>query len=258
MKLKDFQDRFQRAILAGDDAILDSIPDGAHEKKHVLLGVYRDAYVLRLVEIIGNDHERLRAFMGLEAFDALARAYIADCPSQHPNARHVSRRLPDFMREHESYRERPVLADLAALERALNDAFDGPDAPVISVAALAQIPPEAWGRLRLAIHPAVLELAITTNADEIWAALKREADPPAAAATEKRTLLVWRQDETAKFRALAAEEAMMLERARAGVHFGELCVLLATFADPETAPARAAGYLGGWLDSGLLSAATAD
>ena len=43
MKLKDFQDKFQRAILAGDDAVLKDIPDGPHETKENLLGIYRDA-----------------------------------------------------------------------------------------------------------------------------------------------------------------------------------------------------------------------
>ena len=48
MNLKEFQDRFQRAILAGDDTILSDIPDGPHETKQKLLGIYRDAYALRL------------------------------------------------------------------------------------------------------------------------------------------------------------------------------------------------------------------
>ena len=64
MKLKDFQDQFQRAILAGDDAILKDIPDGPHETKKNLLGIYRDAYVLRLIDVIAADHERLHAYLG--------------------------------------------------------------------------------------------------------------------------------------------------------------------------------------------------
>ena len=60
MKLKEFQDRFQRAILKGDDAILADIPDGPHETKQKLLSIYHDAYALRLIEVIGNDHEYLQ------------------------------------------------------------------------------------------------------------------------------------------------------------------------------------------------------
>ena len=68
MNFKDFQDQFQRAILKGDDKILDQIPDGPRETKHNLLGVYREAYILRLTEVVGNDHELLRTYLGDDAF----------------------------------------------------------------------------------------------------------------------------------------------------------------------------------------------
>ena len=105
MKLKDFQDRFQRAILEGDDAILNDIPDGPRETKTNLLGIYRDAYALRLIEVIGNDHELLRSYVGEDRFRVMARAYIESCPSQHPNARWFARRLPEFLQ-----RDRALLA----------------------------------------------------------------------------------------------------------------------------------------------------
>ena len=54
MNLKEFQDRFQRAILAGDDAILADIPDGPHETKQKLLSIYQDAYALRLMAFLGR------------------------------------------------------------------------------------------------------------------------------------------------------------------------------------------------------------
>ncbi len=133
MKLKDFQDRFQRAILQRDDAILDDIPDGPRETKSNLLGIYRDAYVLRLIDVVGNDHERLHTYLGDDRFRAMTRAYIEAYPSQHPNARWFARRLPEFLELSEPYSRQPILFELAALERALNDAFDGADAAVLSM-----------------------------------------------------------------------------------------------------------------------------
>ena len=115
MKLKDFQDKFQRAILAGDDAVLKDIPDGPHETKENLLGIYRDAYVLRLIDVIGADHERLHTYLGDDSFRAMARAYIAANPSRHRNARWFAQRLPEFLRSHEPYAKQPVLSELAAL-----------------------------------------------------------------------------------------------------------------------------------------------
>jgi len=255
LNLKDFQDSFQRAILDGDDAILSDIPDGPRETKTNLLGIYRDAYALRLIEIIGNDHELLRRYLGEDPFADMARAYIASCPSQHPNARWFAHRLPEFLAATEPYVHRPVLAELAALERALNDAFDGADAPVLGMADLSGIAPQDWPRLSFVCHPTARRLEGKTNAGAIWVALKADEAPPEPVIAEAAAhLLVWRQDTTSMFRELGSEEAMMWDEAARGQRFGALCEMLATYDDPVGAPGRAAGYLKAWLDAGALSA----
>jgi hypothetical protein len=53
------------------------------------------------------------------------------------------------------------------------------------------------------------------------------------------------------------EEAMMWIEASRGARFGVLCEMLATFDDPDGAALRAAGYLQGWLEAEMLSAANA-
>ncbi len=254
MKLKDFQDRFQRAILAGDDAILKDIPDGPHETKVNLLGIYRDAYVLRLIDVVAADHERLHAYLGDDSFRAMARAYIARHPSHHPSARWFAQRLPEFLREQQPYAKQPILSELAALERALNNAFDGADAPVVSMADLAALPPEIWGGISFVRHPTATSLEVSTNVGAIWSALKAGKEPPPAQLSEAPTrILVWRHETRSMFRELCAEETMMWEEAGKGVRFADLCTMLAVYDDPGSAPARAAGYLKGWLDAGLLT-----
>jgi hypothetical protein len=256
LKLKDFQDRFQRAILDGDDAILDDIPDGPRETKANLLGIYRDAYVLRLIDVVGNDHELLRRYMGADRFQAMARAYIASYPSHHANARWFAHRLPEFLKSSEPYSRQPVLGELAALERALNDAFDGVDAPVLSIDDLSAFPPQAWAQLSFVFHPTATCLGVLTNVAAIWTALKAGKEPPSSMlSSEPARILVWRHDRTAMFRELAAEEAMMWGETAKGARFGDLCELLATYNDPPSAPVRAAGILKTWLDAGLLSRA---
>jgi hypothetical protein len=256
LKLKDFQDRFQRAILEGNDGILDNLTDGARETKENLLQVYRDGYVLRLVDVVGNDHEHLRRYLGEPEFRAMASQYIAANPSQHPNARWFSRGLPDFLRTTAPFAQKPVLAELAALERSLNDAFDAGDAPVLGIADVAAIPPEAWSRLAFVVHPSTACLEASTNAGAIWMALKAEAPPPPAAVSpEPVRVLVWRHGATAMFREVSAEEGMMWQLTAGGAHFGDVCEMMAVFDTADTAPARAAGILKNWLDAGLLSRA---
>jgi hypothetical protein len=252
--LKQLQERFQAGILAGDDAILGDVKDSARERRRVLFGVYRNAYVARLAEILGNDYTQLNTYLGDEGFAKLARAYIAAHPSDRRNARWFGRHLPAFAKETEPFASHPEIAELAALEKALDDAFDGPDATPLAIGDLAAISPEDWPRLTFQPHPTAIRLTFTTNAAEIWSALKDGTSPPAPARwPEPRALLVWRQDDMARFRPLAAEEAMMWDEAVHGVRFGVLCEMLATFSGEEDAALRAATYLKTWIDSEMLT-----
>lgn len=256
---RDLQDQFQRAVTSGDDAILAEILDSPQETRGILFGVYRHAYGARLVESLRTDHELLHAYMGDEMFDAMGHAYVAVTPSHQPNIRWFSQGLPDFLRTAAPYADYPVLSELAALEKALNDAFDAVDAPALAVADLAGIAPEAWNGLRFVAQPAARRLDLGTNAAAIWLALKQDDTPPdAATADAPSRILVWRQDDTPMFRELGAEEAMMWDEAAAGVPFGVLCAMLAAFADPDTAAARGAGYLHGWVTSQLLTGLSPD
>lgn len=249
---------FQRGILAGDDGVLAEIPDSPREKRETLFGVYRYAYGSRLVEALRNDHELLHAYLGDEMFDEMGHAYVKVRPSEHPNLRWFSQGLPEFLRSNAPYREYPVLADLAALEKALNDAFDGPDGAVAALTDVAAFAPEIWKDLTFTAHPTAARIDLTTNAPAIWRALKADETPPDAETLDEPVrILVWRQGTTPMFRELAPEEAMMWDEAVRGVAFGVLCSMLATFDDPDSAAARGAGYLHGWVTGGLLSKVSA-
>jgi hypothetical protein len=253
------QSDFQRGILAGDDSVLAEILDSPREKRETLFGVYRYAYVSRLVDVMRNDHELLHLYLGDEMFDEMGRAYVAANPSQNPNLRWYCQALPDFLTSTAPYSDHPVLSDLSALEKALNDAFDAKDAPVVGLADMAGFAPQAWAGLQFEAHPSARRLDLGTNASAIWLALKAEETPPDAVSVgEPCRLLIWRQDVTPMFRELSAEEAMMWDEAAGGIPFGVLCSMLATYDDPDGAAARGAGYLHGWISTGLLTGVRAD
>ena len=252
------QSDFQRGILTGDRSVLAEILDSPKEKREVLFGVYEYAYASRLVEAMGNDHPLLHAYLGDEEFDTLGKAYVKACPSQNPNLRWFSQRLPDFLKSTAPYRDHAALSELAELEQALNDAFDAEDAPVLAVGDLAAVRPDAWNDLRFAPHPSTRRLDFATNAAAIWTALKHDQTPPDAIdLAAPARLLVWRQGTTPYFRELAAEEAMMWDEAASGIAFGTLCSMLATYADPDGAAGRGAAYLHGWVTSELLTTSRA-
>lgn len=252
------QGEFQRGILTGDDSVLAEILDSPREARDVLFGVYRHAYGSRLVEALRNDHERLRNYLGDEMFDEMGYAYVAANPSQHPNLRWFSRALPAFLKEAAPYSKYPILSDLAALERALNDAFDAQDAPALAVGDMAGLAPEIWDDLKFKVHPSAIRLNLATNGSAVWLALKNYETPPDAVNLEEPCrVLIWRQDVIPLFRELSAEEAVMWDKAAGGIPFGVLCSMLATDDDPEGAAARAAGYLHGWITAGLLAEVSA-
>jgi len=251
------QGEFQRGILSGDDSILAEILDSPKETRATLFGVYRYAYGSRLVEAMRNDHELLHRYLGDETFDDMGHAYVKARPSEHPNLRWFSQGLPDFLRSNEPYSNHLVLADLAALEKALNDAFDAVEGAVLALEAMAGFAPEQWNDLVFTPHPSAARIDLSTNAAAIWMALKDEETPSEAQTLgEPSRLLIWRQDTTPMFRELPTEEAMMWDEAANGIPFGVLCEMLATYDDPDGAAARGASYLHGWITAGLLTAAS--
>lgn len=254
--LRELQEQFQAAILSGDDAVLGIIRDNSRTGRDVLFGVYLNAYVSRLVEVLAHDHDMLHAYLGDEGFADMARAYIAAYPSRTQNVRWIARNLPAFLTATKPFSNYPQIADLANIEIALNNAFDATNGPVIGLAQLAAVDPETWGQLQFSTHPSSHRFDITTNAFEIWRALRAGTEPPEPVTPgERQRLLVWRKGGTPMIRALGPEEAMMWDEAAKGVRFSILCEMAATYDKPDEAATRAAGYLAGWLNSELLSAA---
>jgi hypothetical protein len=254
-KLAELQARFQAAIVDGSDDVLALIPPNSRTSNAVLFGVYRFAYVNRLVEVVRNAYPMLARYMAEEAFTRMAERYVARYPSRHANARWYAVSVPDLLSDSE-YAGLPALREIALLERQLDQAFDAPDVPVLDLATLALYPPETWHGLVFTHHPSATLLSIRTNTFEIWLALKNDLPAPDAAMLDMpQSFLVWRWDGVPNVRRVAAEERMLWIEAGRGATFGGLAELAATYDAPDEAALRVAQYLNGWLSAGLLSEA---
>jgi hypothetical protein len=252
--LSSIQKAVSDAILRRDGSCLDLIRTPPNDSKQAMFGVYEHAYGARLAEFIANDHEKLKAYMGEAEFRRMSIAYIAKHPSDQPNARWYSRHLPAFLETAMAYRRHPELAELAALERALNDAFDAAEAPSAGLADLAALDPSRFASARLGIHPSTRRLKFNSNVTSLWASLKcGESPPPSFRLDEPQDILVWRQGSSSRFRMLGPEEAMAFDTARDGTPFGVICEMLAMMDDPESAALRAATYLRGWIEAEIVS-----
>lgn len=232
--LAELQRRFHDAVTAADvpEEALDVVrEDGVDRRRR--LQVYCNAYWLRIIDAIAAEYPKVTAALGRPAFVRLCRAYLASHPTSRPSLRDAAEHLPAFLGRG-GFAEGPAyLADLAALERARTDAFDGPDERALTRADLAEIPPEDIAFLRLPLVPTASLLAFTTIADEVWIALEAEtAVPDSPASVTPRTVLVWRRDTLVVHRTLAADEAQVLQALAAGATFAEACELLVDHEDP--------------------------
>ena len=246
------QRQFQDFVVHGARDIERAI-DASGSDAGERLAIYAEAYRLRLIEALETDFVALRAFVGADFAD-IARAYIGAHPSTHPSLRHFGRHLSGFLAHDPHYRAQPVLADLAAFDWALTEAFDAPDAAVLAIDTLAALPPEQWAGMRLQPHPSLIRLDLYWNAAAIWnAADAGTALPAAERAPDPIAWAVWRQELRTYFRSLPAPEAWALDAVRAGRDFATVCEGLCEWIEPTQAAAHAAGWLKQWTIDGMLS-----
>ena len=176
MKLSELQTAFQAAVLTGDAedaAILDLVAPSLNADRATLMGVYVNAYRLRLAEFLDEDYPALRVLLGDDEFEALVEAYIDANPSRLRNARWYSTRLPDFMQESENWGANALAIGLALFERALTDAYDAADAPAQGLETLAEFSPQDWPRLGFTFHPSLRLLEVAAGTLRVRKARRR-------------------------------------------------------------------------------------
>jgi hypothetical protein len=273
-RLPDIQEAFQRFLLAGDSEINACVVGTERVPVETRLGIYGDGYRSRLIEALQTSFPVLADLLGETDFHTLAAQYVNAHESTFFSIRYYGDQLADFLAGDAEYSKAPILAELARWEWAMAAAFDAADAEPIDISAFAQLAPEDWAELRFEWSPAVQVIELEWNVPQLWKAVTEgterpepslsvelgvstrpdaslSADPGVSA--RPVSYLIWRRELQIYFRPLAQQEAAVIAAARAGHSFGELCVLLCEHLDESEASLHAAGYLRGWVESGLIS-----
>jgi hypothetical protein len=218
------------------------------------LGIYYDAYRLRIIEALSQAYPNLKNLLGDALFDKTARAYIDLYPSTYRNMRWVGDKMSAHLAK--TLTKHPIAAEMATFEWALGLAFDATDAPILTLQDLAEIPPENWADLHFKFHPSVQLLALKWNVLLTWQALNAEETPPVAAQINE-PCVVWRKELNSHYRSVDLAEYAAIQQLMAGASFGELCEKLQENTSEEQADnesmAQAAQYLAGWLNEGLIT-----
>jgi len=260
LALRDWQQQLQHAILAGDAStqLLHSVRrQGVIAQQRI--GVYQDAYHLRLTEALASNYPAIALYLGETDCSVLAQAYTAAHPSCHASIRWFGDSLGAFLHSQSPWSSNPVLHELARFEWALRQTVDAADRPALTVDALRAVPAESWPQLLLALQPAATVLFLEWNTTGFWSALVEHQTLPALQYCPQHWLVYRRQDYMAMWRSAGEEEARLLHLISDGVNFADLCEAMTVHAvDPESIPARAAVLLHQWVDAGLLVDTTAD
>jgi hypothetical protein len=248
--LLPLQATFQQHMLGAADAT--HLLAGPPERRSLGLAIYANAYRQRLVEALADAFAKTRALLGAEAFEAAALHYINEHPPETRNLRWFGAGFAAHLRG--VFPAQAAVAELAQLDWALRQAFDGADSPVLVAADLAGVPPQAWARLRLAPVPTTALLRFEHNTVTLWQALDDEAEPPAIVQGEVAIdWLVWRKELQPHFRSLHPVEAALLRGMLGGASFAQACEQAQSRTEEDCTNHIGSG-LRQWLEEGVLSA----
>lgn len=240
--LEEIQRRFFELIVAGEGMIPPGLL-GASRR----LEVYGDAYVSRLVDVLAADHPKLAAALG-DGFAGLIGDFVRARRPTSFSVRDLGVPLAAYLESRADVA--PWLADLARLERARVEVFDGPDAAPLTREALSEVPIEAFPDQRLAFVPSSVLVPLRWAADDVWAAIENEQpwEPPAPCA---RAVLVWRRELRVVHRTLEADEAelapLIARRATLAELSERLCEL-----EGDAPDERLVELLGRWIDAAAV------
>ena len=226
------------------------------------LEIYNRQYWFRVLSSFAEDFPGLRAILGDRKFDAVAKAYITDCPSRSFTLRNLGSRLPAWLEKHPRFAgsRQKLAVDMTHLEWAEIEAFDGASGPALSAGHLAVAEP---AKLRLSLQPHISLLALRYPVDDLLLKVRKEEDTAFAsnAFAERRKrkhaavvarlkpaaifLAVHRHDESVYLRRLAREEFEILKALRDGKTLQR--AIESVMRRSPLAPAERAGMVQHWF-----------
>jgi hypothetical protein len=235
------------------------------------LDIYSRSYWFRLVDSLSEDFPGLRAVLGSIAFERLAKAYLADCPSQSFTLRNLGSQLEDWLLRNPLYAGTTfeMALDMVRLEWAHIEAFDGGARRALGSEDLVELEPG----FRAGIQPHIQLLTLKFPVDElrIHVNLASPADGMASNTVSRSRsrhlmrrarrlrpepifLAVHRFDLTVYYRRIAPEEYNLLNALRRGQSIGEaVAIALAhSSASVENQGSMLKSWFAAWAELGWL------
>ncbi len=215
--------------------------------------VYSGAYFARLLECMRGEFPVTQTTVGEELFDQFVVGYLNTYPSRSYSLGHLGENFATYLAETSPRDEGQItqwaefVIDLARLEWAFNEVFDGPGAeedPKLSPEQLRNVPAEQWPDAKLAVVPCLRLMQFSHPVSQFFSAKRRDAtipipDPQACfLAISRREYIVRRFD-------LNRAQFELLQCIVAGETVGDAIVQAAEFYEDDAQ--QFAADLGDWF-----------
>jgi uncharacterized protein (UPF0276 family) len=190
------------------------------------LAIYRGNLGAHWSRALASNYPVLRQLVGVDFFEALARAYGCAHPSLDPDLNRFGAALPAFLESFAPVATLPYAPDLARLEWLVHEARYASDAEVEAApgrdpaAILQTLTPEAFEAARAGLHPALRLYASTWAAPALWLAHESPDAVFPAAMDVSSHARVLRARWQVEVKAIGAAEHAALACLAAGETFG--------------------------------------
>ena len=214
--------------------------------------IYANMYFYRILDALKEDFPATRAVLGDDNFHNLVTGYLIEHPPTEPSLYYCGRYLSEYLNDHALRELAPFVSDVAALERAIVEVFQGRDATALTADTLRAITPEDWPAMKLSVQSSAQLLALEWRVSELVRAVEEDKQwQPAERGVIK--VLVWRRDTHVLHRELEQIEADALEAVAGGATFAEICEVVEGHSNIKDPVAEMNRMLARWLSDRLLA-----
>jgi hypothetical protein len=222
--LPELQTEFAAAVLTSAPGRLPlavaAMPLGPERR----IQIYRNHFAISLTECLAATFPALKALVGERYFDQCARRFASDYPPSSPVLFEYGEAFPRFIAEAACSDDFAYLADVGALEWAINCAYHAEDAAPISPQEFLSIPEERQDAVALNLHPSARLVVSRYPVLAIWRA--NQPDPEDEIVELGRggdRILIWRKGLDVGWRTLDAGEAAFLAALLARSSLDQTC-----------------------------------
>lgn len=223
------------------------------------LGIYSHAYFARLQECLRAEFSVLAQTLGVELFNRFTFDYLRHHPSRSYTLNRLGESFPHYLTEtrpdhdaspgeRESWPD--FIIDLAILERAFSEVFDGPGVegqPALDVDQLSAMPDERLFEARFLPVVCLRLLAFRYPVSQYFHVMRNGENPelPAPADT---FLAMNRRDYVVRFHELELQQYNLLTAVTSGQSFAQ------AIAGVTELPSTALQWLRNWMAKGFFAA----